>query len=152
MNTNTDTALKSHQFYGKGLYDPVRTDNRTVHYINRTYGPDILEQLTNETLEAKQLRRFYPEEAFSEDLVNTMRTRLVKKFPDCGYEKEMPENGGTLKAFQSVIGFSTKREPDESEEKKESENDIPRMATLKSPTCGRVKIPQRQNNKTYPIL
>ena len=26
------------------------------------------------------------------------------------------------------------------------------MATLKSPTCGRVKIPQRQNNKTYSIL
>ncbi|WP_413871900.1 hypothetical protein, partial [Desulfobacula sp.] len=23
------------------------------------------------------------------------------------------------------------------------------MATLKSPTCGRVKIPQRQNNKSY---
>ena len=29
---------------------------------------------------------------------------------------------------------------------------LARMATLKSPTCGRVKIPRRQNNKSYSIL
>ncbi|MCD4675945.1 MAG: hypothetical protein K8S18_08115 [Desulfobacula sp.] len=121
-----NTALKSHQFYGKGLYDPVQTHIKTIPYINKIYGSVILEQLTNETLEARQLRRPNPQEAFSKDLINEMRTRLVRQFPDSGFETEKPINGDSVEALQSVIGFSIKQKSGEPAEQKESENGIQR--------------------------
>ena len=41
--------LKSHQFYGSGLYDPVQSRIKTIPYIHKIYGADILDLLTEET-------------------------------------------------------------------------------------------------------
>lgn len=122
-----DTNLKSHQFYGKGLYDPIQTHIKTIPYVNKIYGSDILEQLTHETLEAIQLRRLSPEEAFSEELVSRMRTRAIQQFPTCNFEKILPVDEKALDAFQSVLGFYTGKKEESAEQKNESGTNIQRQ-------------------------
>ena len=88
-----------------GLYDPVQKKIKTIPYIKKFYGHDILEQLEKETNEARELRRASPEEAFSEKLINTIRNILIKKFPECGFEVEKPFDKMAIDDFRSCIGF-----------------------------------------------
>ena len=118
--------LKSHKFYGKGLYDPVQTQIKTIPYVNNCYGPDILERLTQETLDARGFRRLTPEEAFSEDLVNTMRSIAIRRFPTSGFDKISPVDEKALEDFQSVIGFYTEDVLNTAEPKKDRKKTIQR--------------------------
>ena len=86
----TTEEIRSHQFYESGLYDPVQVHIKTIPYINKIYGTDILDLLTTETVDARRLRKVHPEEAFSEELVKRMRSIALEKFPTCNYEKIRP--------------------------------------------------------------
>jgi len=88
-----------------GLYDPVQKRIITIPYVQKIYGHDVFKQLGEETNKARELRRASPEEAFSEDLINTMKEICIKKFPTSGFEVERPFDERAIDAFRSSIGF-----------------------------------------------
>lgn len=119
--------LDSNKYSINGLYDPVQRIIKTIPYIEKTYGPDILKQLKKETEEARRLHLVYPGDAYSENLVETIRNILVKKFPGCGYDVKKPLDAKAFNAFVSCMGASDEQEPDEAGENIEPEINIQRQ-------------------------
>jgi hypothetical protein len=112
MKTYTDIELKKHPFLNNGLFDPVQERIKTVNYVNKIYGAEVLDQLTAETYDARDYRRLYPEEAFSPALVEKMKSIFLKTFPSCGgIVSENLREEEKLSQFQSTIGFYTPTEP-----------------------------------------
>jgi len=109
MKTYTDKEIKNHPFIKSGLFDPVQKRIKTLYYINKIYGAEILDQLTDETYAARDYRRLYPEEAFSQDIVDKIGTIYQSNFPDSKIEKIREED--ILSEFQSIIGYYTAAEP-----------------------------------------
>jgi hypothetical protein len=125
MKKYTDEELENHPFIEKGLFDPIVRRRKTLFVINAYYGAEILDQLTTETYEARDYRRLSPEEAFSPALVEKMRTRFYKLFPNGGgIESEKRREEDILTEYQSIIGFYA---PIESKSAKKKGNKLQRQ-------------------------
>jgi len=104
------TFMRKNSFFNdtyEGLYDPVQQTIKTIPYIEKIYGPQIHKQLLKETRKAKALRKDTPGEAFSAQLVSSMRKTCMEKFQGCGFDMERPLDEHKLKIYQDFLGFNS---------------------------------------------
>lgn len=90
------------------LFDPVQKKPKSIPYIKKIYGDAVFKQLTQETMEALTFRRDLPDEAFSKELKETIRSICVRKFPDSGFEKEIVTDDRVIEDYRKTMGFSAK--------------------------------------------
>ena len=83
------------------LYDPAQCRFRTIHYIEKIYGSPIYKQLVKETSEARLLRKDNPNEAFSPQLISSMKKICLEKFPDIENEIGKPLDENILNQYRN---------------------------------------------------
>lgn len=93
------------------LFDPVQKTSKTIPYIKKFYGDAVLMKLAQETQEARTFRRDSPDEAFSKELVETIRNICVRKFPESGFERERVTDDRVIKDYREIIGFPANETP-----------------------------------------